>query len=45
MLCDTSAWDESLIVTGLTDRVHLGTEVSAHVHVFQSVLSATGVQI
>ena len=33
------AWDESLIVIGLTDHVHLETQVSAYVHVFQSVLT------
>ena len=45
MLCDTSAWDESLVMTGLTDHVHLETKVSAYVHAFQSVLKVTGVWI
>ena len=43
MLCDTSALDESLIVIGLTDHVHLKTEVSACVRVFELVLKVTGV--
>ena len=45
MLCDTSGWDKSLIVIGITDHVRLGALASANVHVFLLVLKVAEVWV